>query len=532
MAIGRRRFLGGALAVAAAPLAGSLSARTSFGAEPPARRARGHGAPSRLGSSPFTLGIASGYPLPTSVVLWTRLAPAPLTPGGGMPAEPVSVEWEVASDERMAQVVRRGTVTATSEWAHAVHVEVDGLEPARWYWYRFRAGGEASPLGRTRTAPAASATPERLRFAFASCQHWEQGYFGAYPHMVADDLDLIVFLGDYIYESATSRETVRRFGAPEPHTLDDYRARHALYKTDRDLQAAHAACPWVMTWDDHEVANDYADDRSQEMHPREWFLARRAAAYRAYYEHMPLRRQMVPFGPHMRLHTRVSFGRLAQFHLIDDRQFRTHQPCAPPGRGGSAIVEDCAERVDPRQTMLGAQQERWLEVGLDRSPARWNVIGQQTLMAQLDRKPGPGQQFWTDGWDGYPLARRRLLDYVAQRRPSNPVVIGGDVHSFWVTDLKTDFDDPQSPTVATEFVGTSMTSQFGPSPAQVDLVLRENPHIRLADGTRRGYVRLEATGQRLRADLRAMRTVTQPGTGADTLASFVVEDGRPGAVRA
>jgi len=515
--IPRRHWLAGALALAAADLGAPFVRRTAA-------------APS-LSGNPFALGVASGYPLPTGVVLWTRLAPAPLVPGGGMPRDVVSVDWEVATDDRMSHVVQRGVAAAAPDEAHSLHVEVDGLEPARWYWYRFRAGGEASPVGRTRTAPASGATPDRLRFAFASCQHYEQGYFGAYHHMLSDDLDLIIHLGDYIYESSWGREHVRKHGAPEPHTLEDYRIRHALYRTDPDLQAAHAAYPWIVTWDDHEVSNDYADDRSERLDPREWFLARRAAAYRAYYEHMPMRRQMVPFGPQMRVYTRVAFGRLAQFCLLDDRQYRSHQPCVPPGRGGSAVVEDCAERLDPALTMLGDTQERWLEYQMDRSQARWNVIAQETLMAQLDRKPGPGQQFWTDGWDGYPVARRRLLEYLGRSKSANPVVIGGDVHSFWVTDLKPDFDDARSPVVATEFCGTSITSQSGRSQEQAELLLADNPHIRFANVVRRGYVRVELTRERLRADLRAMRSVSQPRAEVETLASFVVEDGRPGALR-
>jgi alkaline phosphatase D len=517
VAIGRRHVLAGAVALAASAVGAPVVRR---GAAQP-----------RMPDPPFTLGVASGYPLPTGVALWTRLAPTPLVPGGGMPREIVPVDWEVASDERMGQIVQRGQTAATPEWAHAVHVEVDGLEPARWYWYRFRAGGHASPIGRTRTAPAVAAAPERLRFAFASCQQYEQGYFGAYRHMLADDLDLVVHLGDYIYESSWGRDHVRKHGAPEPHTLEDYRIRHAVYRGDADLQAAHAACPWLVMWDDHEVSNDYADDRPQTLHPREWFLERRAAAYRAYYEHMPLRRQMVPMGPHLRLHHRAAWGQLAQFHLVDDRQYRSHQPCAPPGRGGGRVVEACAERLSPGLTMLGDAQERWLESELDRSPARWNVIAQQTLMAQLDRHPGPGQRFWTDGWDGYPAARRRLLDYLGRRKPANPVTIGGDVHSFWVTDLKPDFDDARSPVVATEFVGTSITSQSGGTQQQVEAIVADNPHVRFVDVTRRGYVRVEVTRERLRADLRAMRGVDQPRADADTLASFVVEDGRPGALR-
>jgi alkaline phosphatase D len=432
----------------------------------------------------------------------------------------------------MSHVVQRGSIAATPEWAHSVHVEVEGLEPGRWYWYRFRAGNEVSAIGRTRTAPGPGAAVDRLRFAFGSCQQYEQGYYGAYHHMLADDLDVMIFLGDYIYESSWGRDHVRHHGAPEPITLDDYRVRHALHKTDADLQAAHAACPWLFTWDDHEVSNDYADDRSEQNHPREWFLRRRAGAYKAYYEHMPLRRTMVPLGPEMLLYHRVGFGGLVNFHLIDDRQYRSHQPCVGASRGGSAVVEDCAERLDPGLTMLGPTQERWLETSLDRSRTRWNVIGQQTLMAQLDRKPGPGQQFWTDGWDGYPVARRRLLDYLGTRKPANPVVIGGDVHMYWVADLKPDFDDARSPVVATEIVGTSITSQNGRKQSDVDAIMADNPHIRYGNPTRRGYVRVEVTPARMQVDLRAMRAVTQPREAIDTVASFVVEDGRRGAVRA
>jgi alkaline phosphatase D len=516
--VGRRRFLAGALALGGSHLAPALIRRA--GAQP------------KLAGSPFTLGVASGYPSPNGVVLWTRLAPTPSAPGGGMPPDAVPVEWEVATDDRMSQVVQKGVASATSAWAHAIHVEVDRLEPARWYWYRFRAAGEVSAIGRTRTAPAADADSDRLRLAFASCQQFEQGYFVAYRHMLKDDLDLIIHVGDYIYESSWGSNHVRAHGAGEPKTLDEYRVRHALYKSDADLQAAHASHPWLCTWDDHEVQNDYANDRSEHLDPPDWFLGRRAAAYRAYYEHMPLPSRMAPHGPSMRIYTRVGFGRLADIVLVDDRQYRSHQPCAAPGRGGANVVEDCQERLDPRITMFGEQQEQWLTDELGRSGARWNLVAQQTLMAQLDRKPGPGQRFWTDGWDGYPAARRRLLESIGQRKPSNPVVLGGDVHSFWVTDLKPDFDDPRSPVVATEFVGTSITSQFRRPQSEVDALLADNPHIRFGNGTRRGYVRMEITRERLRADLRTMRSVSQRSTEADTLATFVVEDGRPGAVRA
>ena len=373
----------------------------------------------RLPGYAFALGVASGYPLSDGVVLWTRLAPAPLEPGGGMPDLRVPIRWEVAEDERFRRIVRKGQTHAMPEWAHAVHVEVDGLRPGRWYWYRFIAAGEISSIGRTRTAPAVGERLDRLRFAFASCQHYEQGYYAAYRHMRRDELDLIVHLGDYIYESSGGRDPVRRHDAPEPQTLEDYRMRYALYRGDPDLQGVHAHCPWLVTWDDHEVDNDYAGDRSQDDDYRAWFLLRRAAAYRAYYEHMPLRRGMLPLGPHMRLHSRVAFGDLAAFHLLDGRQYRSYQACPRPGRGGANMVEECAERLDPTRSMLGETQERWLEAGLSASKAKWNVIAQQTLIAQIDTKPGDGQRFWTDAWDGYPAARRRLLvpDFDLAARP-------------------------------------------------------------------------------------------------------------------
>jgi len=477
-------------------------------------------------ADPFSLGVASGYPSPDGMVLWTRL----------MGVDPVALplRWEVAADEAMKSIVLSGAATAEPAWAHSAHVEVRGLEPDRWYWYRFSSKDAQSPVGRTRTAPAPGALPERLRFAFGSCQQYEQGYYGAYRHVVADAPDLMVFLGDYIYESSWGRDHVRSHGALEPYTLEQYRARHALYRSDPDLQAAHAACPWVLTWDDHEVDNDYADDRPEDGMPREAFLERRAAAYRAYYEHMPLPARMRPEGPGMRLHTRVAWGGLAEFHVADTRQYRSWQACPRANRSGGGNTLDigqCAALADPRRSMLGRDQERWLESGLARSRGRWNVLAQATRMAQFDQKPGPGRRAWTDGWDGYPAARKRLLEYLTSNRVLNPVVIGGDVHSFHVCELKADFDDLKSPVVASELVGTSITSQAW-SQERVNRLLPDNPHILLADGRYRGYTRVDVGPKVFRADLRAVESVRQRETGCSTLASFVVEDGRPGPQRA
>ena len=514
--IDRRRFL---KCLAALGVSTSLPARAQFNRKP------------AFPKDPFTLGVASGYARPTGVTLWTRLAPVPEAPGGGMAPEIVPVGWELARDEGMTDIVASGTEYATPEWAHSVHVEPGGLQPNRPYWYRFTAGEARSPVGRTRTANGLGGKPARLRFAFASCQQYEQGYYGAYRHMAVDQPDLILHLGDYIYETSWGRNHVRRHNTPTAVTLDDYRARHALYKTDPDLQAAHAACPWLLTWDDHEVENDYAADRAGELFPTEWFLARRAAAYKAWYEHMPVPRFMVPAGPHARIYTRVVYGNLATFYMVDDRQYRSHQACPRPGQAGGNSVDPaaCAELADPKRTLLGAMQENWLEGGLGASRSRWNVLAQQTLMSEFNRAESGGKSVYTDGWDGYPAARRRLVESMA--KVPNPVVIGGDVHAFYVSQLKADFDDPASPVVASEFVGTSISSQHG---AQEWLDKRRvaNPHLLLADGRYRGYVRAELTPKRMTVDLRAMESVQTRDAACTTLASFVVEDGRPGPVKA
>lgn len=486
----------------------------------------------RFQRDPFALGVASGYPGASGIVLWTRLAPEPLA-GGGMPQAAIEVGWEVATDEAFRTIVRTGKEIATAEWAHSVHAEVSGLEPARQYFYRFHAGGTVSAVGRTRTAPAAGVPIGRMRFAFASCQQYEQGYYAAYRHMADDDLDLVVHLGDYIYESSWGRNHVRSHEAGEPITLEEYRNRYALYKGDPNLQAAHAAHPWLVTWDDHQVDNDYANDRSQDLDPPALFLKRRAAAYQAYYEHMPLPKWARPRGPDMQLYCRWAFGALAQFYVLDGRQYRSHQSCPREGRGGSNTVaaEECRERLDPERTFLGKAQERWLSTGLGASSARWNVIAQQTLMAQSDRMPGEGQAFWTDGWDGYPLARRRLLRAIEERRVANPIVIGGDVHMSVVADLKTDFDDRRAPVVATEFVGTSISSQGLPR-RRVEAWSADNPHIKYANPARRGYTVVELSARRCLVHLRTLDEVKDPQSGIRTLRSYAVEDGKPGALRA
>ncbi|AUB40947.1 phoD, alkaline phosphatase D [Nostoc flagelliforme CCNUN1] len=479
---------------------------------------------SRFSGYPFSLGVASGDPLPDGVVIWTRLAPNPLS-GGGMPLVNVPVRWQVALDENMRQVVQRGTVLATPELGHSVHVDVRGLDPDRWYWYQFEAGREVSPIGRTRTAPAFYGSISQLNFAFVSCQDWQNGYYTAYRHLAEEDLDLVVHLGDYIYEYGPQSGGPRQHNSPEIITLDDYRDRHALYKTDLNLQAAHAAFPWIVTWDDHEVDNNYANLIPEDNQTQEAFRKRRANAYQAYYEHMPLRRFSLPNGPDMLLYRRFTFGNLAEFNVLDTRQYRTNQPC------DDGLKPRCPEALDTNATMTGSEQEQWLRKGLDQSRSRWNVIAQQTMLAEYNFNSSPGAGvFNVDQWDGYVAARNRLLSFLNQRQPSNPVVITGDIHSSWVHDLKLDFNNPNSPTVGTEFVGTSITSDFPTqSIAPVQAALPNNPHTKFFDGAYRGYVRCKLTPQRWQSDYRVVSSIIDLNASVKTLASFVVQNGQPGA---
>lgn len=480
-------------------------------------------------SYPFTLGVASGDPLPDGVVLWTRLAPDPLN-GGGMPSVDVSVSYRVATDEALQNVVLQGTTIAPAALGHSVHVEVAGLEPGRTYWYRFEAGGEESPVGRTRTAPAPGSSVNQFKFAIANCQDYRNGFYTAYEHLAQEDLDLVVHLGDYIYENTDFEGSVRQHGAPEPITVEDYRNRYALYRLDPNLQAAHANFPWTFTWDDHEVDNNYAGFRPEDDQSLEDFTQRRADAYQVYYEHMPLRATSMPNGPFLQLFRRLSFGNLVTFNVLDTRQYRTDQPC------GDTFGPRCEESFDFRATMTGRQQERWLFSGLNRSTTRWNVMAQQTMFSQFDfgNTPFlPGDFFNADQWDGYVVQRQRLTRFLQSRKPSNPVVLTGDIHSSWVHDIKLNFDNPDSETLATEFVCTSISSSFGGDEAQTNALVAAavpgNPHTKFFDGLNRGYIRCTVTPASWQSDYRAVSTIREMTADVSTLASFVVEDGQPGA---
>jgi alkaline phosphatase D len=450
-------------------------------------------------------------------------------------SQPTPVRWEVATDDRMRNVIRMGTAEPDSRWAHSVHIEVAGLEPGRPYWYRFVALGEQSPIGLTRTAPAPDAKLASMRFAFSSCSNWQAGYFSAYRHMAAENPDLVIFLGDYIYEytatGARADRAVRKHDGPTAVDLAGYRNRYALYRTDPDLQALHAAAPCLMTWDDHEVENDYADEWSELVETKpEDFLRRRAAAYQAYYEHMPLRAQSIPQGSALRLYDRFRFGDLVTFSVLDGRQYRTKQPCELPHlRRGHIAPDNCTERLDPQRSYLGAQQEQWLFDGFKQSDAAWSVIAQEQLVAQVREKERVGDWgYWTDSWDGFPAARQRMLDAIAATRVPNPVFIGGDIHSYWMTDLKADFGNPTSPIVATEFVGTSITSDPPPRDLILD-ALPENPHVRYFESRYRGYVGVDLTRERMETRFRVISDRRDLNATVSTLQRFVVESGRPGA---
>jgi alkaline phosphatase D len=475
----------------------------------------------KFSDNPFKLGVASGDPRPDGVVMWTRLAPRPLE-GGGAPAEPIEVAWQVADDEQMSKVVQKGTVVATPEWGHSVHVEVERLRPDRWYWYQFRAGGEVSPKARTRTMPPTEHAADRLRFAFASCQHYETGLYTAYEHMAREDLDLVLHLGDYIYENPGRDGQVRRHVGPHLRTLDDYRTRHAQYKTDPALQAMHQAAPWIVSWDDHEVEDNYANlTPGREGEALDSFRMHRANAYRAYYEHMPLRRTSLPNGPDMPLYRRLPFGRLAEFYVLDTRQYRTDQPC---GDGNKA---PCEGVYDPAATILGETQRNWLLKGLEGSPSKWNVLAQQVMMARVDFSPGPEVTHGMDHWSGYEMDRRRVLRFLHERKVANPVVLAGDIHSNWANELIADFDNPDSAIVGAEFVGTSISSSGDGSRETADSASRlaENPFVKFFNAER-GYVRCEVTPARWQSDYRTVEFVSRPGAPVHTRASFVVESGR------
>lgn len=475
---------------------------------------------------PFSLGIASGDPSPDGFVLWTRLAPMPLIPGGGMPGEPVEVSYQVSNDEGMSQIVSSGTVVAVSESAHSVHVEVEGLEPDRWYWYQFKVGSELSSKGRSRTLPVSSSLPEKLRFAFASCQNYQAGYYTAFEHMAREGVDLIVHLGDYIYEGGIKKDEVRRHNSRQVVTLDEYRARYALYKSDPMLKRAHEAAPWIVTWDDHEVSGDYAGSHSKDAAPADQFLRRRAAGYQAFYEHMPLRKASLPQGPDLKLYRGIDYGQLVSFSVLDTRQYRTVQPL------GGGVVKPNKELMAPEGTILGGEQRTWLFERMKNSKTVWNVLAQQVMLALVDRKIGPEVEYSVDKWAGYEFERRRLIQFWQENKIRNPIVLTGDIHSNWANEIVDDFNGGKRKPVAVEFVGTSISSDGdGEADSKRNRnLLEENPNVKFRNDER-GYVLCEVTPTTWKTLYRTVEYVSRPGAKINTRATFVVESGKPVLVR-
>ncbi len=465
----------------------------------------------------FGLGVASGAPSHDSAVLWTRLAPEPLAEDGhgGMPLHPCSVHWEVATDAAFADVVRKGHALAQPELAHAVHPKVTGLRPATEYFYRFRSGDRYSPVGRMRTLPAPGAVPERFSFGVVSCQAWYHGHFTAYRHLAAEpDLDLMMFTGDYIYEYGITSANLWRQGAGvsaahavEVQTLEQYRLRYALFKSDPHLQALHARVPAVVIWDDHEVQNNYVGGRSAYGLDDELFQHRVAVAYRAFYENLPLDLDALPSGPSSDIRTGFDVGALARFTLLDTRQHRDPVPASRE------------EQDDPRRTMLGAEQEAWVTRRLTEDPAIWNVLASGVVVSAIT-------QDRTDQWDGYPAARRRLLD--AMGRSRNTVVVTGDIHRSVAAELRADFADPASENVGVELVCTSVASDgdgtttdgYAPDWLQHD-------YVKLYDA-RRGYLKVDLTPERMDSTFVVVPWVEADDTAPkEILARFTTPAGRP-----
>lgn len=485
---------------------------------------------------PFQLGVASGDPAADGFVIWTRLAPRPLETGYGMPAAPMSVSWEVAEDRGFNRTVASGEVVARPELGHAVHVEVEGLQPARDYFYRFSAGRERSLTGRARTAPAAGAPTAGVRFGVVGCQNYEQGYYTAHRYIADETLDFIYCYGDYIYEGRGNRVWNSASGPqaqPRPHlggetfSLDDYRRRYAQYKMDVDLQAAHAAAPWFVTWDDHEIDNNWVGDLDQEGTDPAVFRLRQQAAVQAFYENMPLRRSAFPRGSAMQLYRRAVYGDLLDLNLLDTRQYRTDQPC------NERWASTCDGVNDPAAEVLGQAQEAWLFQSLQGSRARWKALAQQVMLMDLNRNLNGEVGYNLDTWAGYRVPRARLLTHVQRRNIDNVVVLTGDEHQNYAGELFLDGRNPEGRPIATEFVTTSISSSGDGVDQRSDMarIQSQNPFLKF-NNAQRGYVVCDLTHARWQTDFKVLDRVSTPGGVLSTRRSMAVEAGNPTLVEA
>lgn len=476
-------------------------------------------------TTPFTLGVASGDPAADGFVLWTRLALDPLatdTPGG-MSADDVPVYWEVAEDEAFEKLVARGVETAQAGYAHSVHVTVEGLRADRWFFYRFEVGAHRSAVGRARTLPKAGASTDHFVLAVTSCQRYEHGYFASHRYLAAEaDVDLVLFLGDYIYEYPDSDEerNLRHDLTPSPRTLDEYRLRHAFYKTDPDLQAGHLRCPWVTIWDDHEVENGYAGSVTAAENPTSF--ARRVAAYQAYWEHLPLR-GAPPVEGVFQLYRDLVIGDLAQVFMLDTRQYRTVSPC---GQIGS----ECPANVD--SDILGPAQEAWLTGGLASSTARWKVLGNQVVFAEMPLVAfdGAAPLYNYDQWDGYPSSREAVLNAIRDHDVDNFLIVSGDVHSLGMGRVHDTADDVTTPILATEIVAPSVNSDASRVAPFEERILAV-PWVDAFSVTVHGYARLTLSHAEARVDFMVVTDLGDPDAEQSVHSSWVIADGVGGAVQ-
>jgi alkaline phosphatase D len=476
----------------------------------------------RLSGDPFVLGVASGDPLADRVILWSRLAPTPLAGGlGGMPDDPVDVVWEVATDDQFTKIVRNGSTTATPADAHSVHVDADGLESARDYFYRFTVGRWTSPTGRTRTAAAPGERLDRLGLGVVTCQYFDTGYYAAYRHLLNEDLDLIVHLGDYIYELPLGSTDRPVLPAGIPVTLDDYRLRYASYRSDPDLQAAHARFPFMCMWDDHEVSNNYAGDTLPDaaVDPAA-VRTQRAAAYRAYWEHLPLR-LAPPDGADVTLYRSADFGGLARLYLLDERQYADVPPCRDTS---ISDLGNCPARADER-VYLGDDQDRWFAGAVGTGGVTWNLIGNPTVLAGVNMGQPDSPSYYLETWDGYPAARRRFLSRLADDRVGNPVVLTGDWHAGMINDVHLDPEDRSTPVVATELMTPAISSLIFEAP------LGQNPQIR-HQVLKHGYLTVAVEPERLTATLRVLDDVGRADSGISTDSTWVITPDSPQAQQA
>lgn len=482
---------------------------------------------SSIATDPFTLGVASGDPTSESVILWTRLAPDPLN-GGGLGDTDIDLLWEVAADENFTQLLAAGLVTAPARYGHSVHVDVPFSADDGSAWYRFRTGQWTSPIGRTSVAAPSDST-DPVTIATASCQNWTAGYYAAYADMVRQSPDLVIFLGDYIYEGGPGRlenGDVRLHNSEEPDTLVGYRNRYALYRSDPLLQAAHQACPWVVIWDDHEVENNYAGLVAQlgsDGSPVDtsFFTTRRAAAYQAWWEHMPVRIP-APTSEDLTIYRQVSWGNLVNIVALDGRQYRDDQACNDAVLQTTPACEDAAR---PERSMLGDVQEQWAIDKVATGTAIWNVLANQTVMTDI-RLGDAVLNF--DQWDGYAPSRDRLLTGIRQSGSENLIVLTGDIHLAGIGQL-TSGDDPNY-VHGIEFVTTSISSR-GNTPDGAEGLFISLPTIVDAELTHRGYTLHTVTADSWTADYRIVADVTQENSGVSTWKRFRVEAGVPAAVQ-